>query len=144
MKRQARFFLGFALMIFPALFQLFFIANDTYALGKDETLRRNFILKSGGRIILENTRGDIRISSWEGERVQLTAEKSGDSEEEMEQVPIEITARKDELKITSLFPEYAPDLHVRVDYRLRVPAEIDLKLIKSINGQTFPGYLKAK
>jgi DUF4097 and DUF4098 domain-containing protein YvlB len=114
----------------------FVLAGDVHrASGKDETLRRRYDLKSGGRITLENTRGNIRISSWDQDRVELVAEKSGDSEEDMELVPIEIDSRDDELKITSLFPEYAPELYVRVNYRLRVPREVDLKLVSTINGE---------
>lgn len=83
---------------------------------------------------MENTCGDILVSSWKKEWIQLTAERSGDSVEEMELVPVEIKAREDEVHVTSLFPVYSPHLKVRVDYRVRVPAEIDLKLLKTTNG----------
>jgi DUF4097 and DUF4098 domain-containing protein YvlB len=114
----------------------FILAGSAHeASGADETLRRSYNLKSGGRITLENTRGNIRISSWDENRVEIVAEKSGDNEEDMELVPIEIDSRPDELKIKSLFPEYAPDLYVRVNYRLRVPRRVDLKLVQTVNGE---------
>jgi hypothetical protein len=86
-------------------------------------------------VTIENTRGDILIRSWEQDRVQLIAEKKGGPKEDMDLVPVKITARDDELIITSLIPEYVPDLNVRVDYRLRVPEQVDLKLIKTTSGE---------
>jgi DUF4097 and DUF4098 domain-containing protein YvlB len=110
-----------------------FISSST-AFGKDETLRRSLVLAKGGRVTVENTRGNIRISSWDQDRVELVAEKQG-LEEDMELVPVDIRARDDEINISSVFPEYAPDLRVTVDYRLRVPENVDLKLIKTVNGE---------
>jgi hypothetical protein len=103
--------------------------------GKDETLSRVFPLASGGRITLDNTRGNIQIHAWDRDEVELVAEKSGDSDEDMALVPIEIDSLDDELTVSSLFPEYAPDLYVRVHYRLRVPRKVDLKLIRTVNGE---------
>lgn len=100
----------------------------------DENLNRRLPLKSGGRLTIENTHGDIRISSWDENEVELRAEISSDSEEDRSLVPVEIDAKDDEIRISSLYPVYAPKLKVRVDYRLRVPRETDLKLIKSMNG----------
>lgn len=120
----------------PLLALFFILAGHSHpASGADETLRRSYNLKSGGRITLENTRGNIHISSWDENRVEIVAEKSGENEEDMELVPIEIDSRPDELKIESLFPEYAPELYVRVNYRVRVPRNVDLKLIQTINGE---------
>ncbi len=116
-----------------ALFLFSPAGDDALAIEGSERLSRQFTLKSGGRLTLENTRGDIHISSWRGDGVELRAETTGD-QEAIDLVPVEIKSREDELNIRSVFPVYAPELNVRVDYRLRVPIEIDLKLVKSING----------
>lgn len=102
---------------------------------EDVTLRRSFAFEPGGRVTLLNTHGNIRIRSWDQNRIQLVAKKKGGSKEDMELVPIEIESGKDELHITSLFPEYAPSLDVQVDYQLRVPAEVDLQLVSTIKGE---------
>ncbi len=104
------------------------------AFAADENLNRRLPLKYGGRLTLENTQGDIRISGWDEDEVELRAEISTDSEEDLSLVPVEIDAKDDEIRISSLYPVYAPKLKVKVDYRLRVPRETDLKLIKSMNG----------
>lgn len=134
MRWQRRTYHGLALGILLALFHFLLANDDALAVEKAERLNREFVLRSGGRLTVENSRGDIHVSSWKTDRVQLQVRKTGDSEEDMELVPLEFKARDDELNIKSLFPVYAPNLRVRVDYRLQVPAHIDLKLIKSING----------
>jgi DUF4097 and DUF4098 domain-containing protein YvlB len=127
---------GSGLIAVPLLAVCFLLAGNAHrASGADETLRRSYELKDGGRITLENTRGNIKISSWDESRVEIVAEKSGENEEDMELVPIEIDSKPDELKIKSLFPEYAPELYVRVNYRVKVPRNVDLKLVQTINGE---------
>ena len=51
------------------------------------------------------------------------------------ELPIDIRALPDALTIASRAPVYAPDLRVRVDYRLRVPSDTDLKLVKADRGR---------
>lgn len=99
-----------------------------------ESLSRELPLNEGGRLTLQNSRGNIQISSWKENRLELRAETTAESHDELELVPLEIDAREDEIRIVSVYPVYAPELKVRVDYRLRVPREIDLKLVETVNG----------
>lgn len=96
---------------------------------------RRLPLKIGGRLTLDNSRGDVVIQSWDRPMVEIVAEPSGESEEAMAQVPVTIQAVEDQIDVTSRFPAYAPNLRVRVDYRLRVPGEIDLKMIRTGKGR---------
>lgn len=100
-----------------------------------ETLTKEIPLARGGRLALDNSLGDVTIRSWNREMVELRAEKSADSAGDLAELPIEIHAVADALTITSRAPVYRPDLRVRVDYRLRVPADTDLKLVKADRGQ---------
>jgi DUF4097 and DUF4098 domain-containing protein YvlB len=132
MKTSANLILGWA--VAGLLLALCSNLPTAVAFAADENLTRRLPLKRGGRLTLENTQGDIRISSWDEDAVELRAEISSDSEEDLSLVPVEIDAKDDEIRITSTYPVYAPKLKVEVDYRLRVPREADLKLIKSVNG----------
>ncbi len=133
MRKRPKTCLGWAWICSFALLN-FVSASDESLASASERLSRQFVLKKGGRLTVENTRGDIHISSWEEDAVELRAETTG-NEGDFELVPVEITARNDELNIRSVFPVYAPELKVRVDYRLRVPREVDLKWVKSVNGE---------
>ncbi len=100
-----------------------------------ETLTRQFPLTRAGRLTLENGLGDVTIQSWNRDEVELRAEKSADAGSDLGDLPIDIRALPDALTIVSRAPVYAPDLRVRVDYRLRVPADTDLKLVKADRGR---------
>lgn len=100
-----------------------------------ETLIKQWPLARGGRLTLDNSLGDVTIQSWNRDEVELRAEKSADSAADLAELPIDIRAVPDALAISSRFPVYAPDMRVRVDYRLRVPADIDLKLVKADRGR---------
>jgi DUF4097 and DUF4098 domain-containing protein YvlB len=132
MKVSGNVMLGWATAASSLVLCLGQLAGAASAADKD--LNRRLPLKDGGRLTIENTQGDIRISSWDEQVVELRAEISTDSDEEMSLVPVEIDAKDDEIRITSLYPVYAPKLKVKVNYRLRVPRETDLKLIKTMNG----------
>lgn len=122
-------------LVFLLILFCSFLPGATSLADENETLTRQLTLKSGGRLTLENTRGDIHITTWKGDRVEIKVQKTGLSSEEMELVPVAIEAREDEIHITSVFPVYAPELKVRVDYRLRVPEVIDLKRIRCRSGE---------
>lgn len=100
-----------------------------------ETIARQFPLARGSRLTLENTHGDITIQSWDRAAVELRAERTADSAADLAAAPVDIRALPDQLTIASRVPAYAPNLRVRVDYRLRVPAEVDLKLVKTDRGR---------
>lgn len=102
--------------------------------GRD-TLSRQFPLQRGGRVTLETTQGDIVVQTWNRDLVEVRAERTADSDADLALVPIDIRSAPDELAISSRVPAYAPDLRVRVDYRLRVPAQADLKQIETDRGR---------
>lgn len=100
-----------------------------------EVISRQIPLAPGGRLTVETSRGDITIQSWDRPGVDLRAERVADSDADMALVPVDIRSRPELVAITSLAPVYAPEASVRVDYRLRVPANIDLKLVKTDRGR---------
>jgi hypothetical protein len=111
-----------------------FHASERAASAVTERLEKQLPLKAGGRLTLRNGKGDIEIRSWDRDVVEVRVEKTSDVADEMALVPINITATDDEIVISSEYPLYAPRLLVRTHYRLRVPAAIDLRLVKTIQG----------
>lgn len=101
---------------------------------RDESLARQLPLRLGGRVTIANSRGNVSISSWTRDLVDVRIRKHADTDQDSAQVPIDIRARDDEIAFTSTTPVYAPNLSVTVDYQLRVPAEVDLRSIKTVRG----------
>ncbi len=100
-----------------------------------DTVAKQLPLARGGRLTLDNSQGDIAIESWDRDAVDLRADRIADSAADLALAPVDIRSSPDHLAITSRVPPYAPDARVRVDYRLRVPAHIDLKLVKTDRGR---------
>ena len=112
-----------------------FLVGGSGSATEKQTLTRQLTLQPGGRLTIDNSRGDIRIVTWSRGRVALKAEKTGSSKDDMDLVPIAIDARDDAIHVTSVFPVYAPELDVRVDYRLRVPESIELRRLRCVRGE---------
>jgi hypothetical protein len=100
-----------------------------------QTLNRLIPLARGGRLTLDNGLGDVTIQAWTRSELELRADRSADSVAELAELPIDVRALPDAVVIASRAPVYSPDLRVRIDYRLRVPADTDLKLVKTDRGR---------
>ncbi len=120
-----------ALLLVPVL------AGPIAGAPDDPTARvtRRFPFPPGGRILIETTNGDIAIEGWNQPAIELDARKTGDSADDRALVPIDVRAADDELRVTSVFPAFAPHLRVAVHYRLRVPVAVDLKLLRTGKGR---------
>jgi DUF4097 and DUF4098 domain-containing protein YvlB len=99
-----------------------------------EKVVREFALPRGGRLVLQNGRGDISIQAWNRPVIELEAVKTLDAAD-AEPVSIDIRASDDEVDISSRTPSSVRSQRSTVDYQLRVPADIDLKLIKNARGR---------
>jgi hypothetical protein len=108
--------------------------RDTAPAPVRDTLVRDVPLGAGGRVTIDTTRGDIHVSAWDRELVELRAERTADRGEDIGVVPIDIQSGADELNVTSKVPVYASGVRVRVNYQLRVPSRVDLKSLATMTG----------
>jgi len=99
-----------------------------------EEITREFALTGGGRLVLQNGRGDISIQVWDRPAIELKAVKTLDMADAAP-VSIDIRASNDEVDISSPTPASVKNQRSTVDYQLRVPADIDVKLIKNARGR---------
>lgn len=100
-----------------------------------ETIAREVPLVRGGRLTVQTGRGNILIEAWNRPAVQLKAIKTTDSESDLDAVRIDIGGTADEVNIASLAQAGIKVQRTRVDYQLRVPAEVDLKLVRTDRGR---------
>ena len=84
--------------------------------------------------MLQNGRGNISIQAWNRQAIELRAVKTPDATD-AEPVTVDIRASEDEVDISSRAPATVRNPHSKVDYQLRVPADIDLKLVKNARGR---------
>ena len=99
-----------------------------------DSLARDVPLRAGGRVTIDTTRGDIRVTAWDRDLVELRVERNAERGEDLALVPVEIRSGADEINLVSKAPAYASGVRVRVTYRLRVPSLVDLKSLATTTG----------
>ena len=91
-------------------------------------------LPSGGRLAVENVQGSIQVEGWDRAEVEITAVKTAlGSGGNLDDVRVALEPGYRALSIRTL---YAGDSKapVRVDYRLRVPRQVRLEVLRTVEG----------
>ncbi len=107
--------------------------------GQTRELHQTYDLAPGGTVAVTNTSGYIRVTSWNENRVKVDAVKRGLSEDEVNQVEIQVITRPDRpdrIEIRTLHPRgvgVRPS-RVSVDYDLKVPRTAVLDGLATTSG----------
>jgi DUF4097 and DUF4098 domain-containing protein YvlB len=106
-----------------------------------ETEDYAFDIESGGRLSLENINGSITIVGGGGNQVEIIANKKAGSQEYMDDLKIVIDTEPDYIRIETRHPKsesrwfnWGSDSSGSVSYELKVPADINLDTITTVNG----------
>lgn len=101
-------------------------------LHKEEKIQQDFDIKAGEKIELSNINGSVIITGWDKQHVEMIAVKrTSKKEDELKKVEIKVI-EKNGLKIETIHLKKKPK--VSVSYELKVPRNVELKLIRSSNG----------
>jgi len=105
--------------------------------GFDETFQQKYALPPGGSVSLANVNGSVRIEGWGKNYVEVQAVKRAlKDRQDLERVRIEVEALPTMVNIRTRYPENNP-AGVEVDYRIRVPYQISLSHVETVNGNLF-------
>lgn len=96
-------------------------------------LHETYDIAPNGTVSVSNTSGNIRVTSWNENRVKVDAVKHGRNEDEINQVQIQVNATAGRLEIRTIYPRSR--MNVSVDYDLKVPATVALNAITSTSGE---------
>ncbi len=101
-----------------------------------ESFSHSYPLAADGRVSLSNVSGNIRITGWDRNEVQLEAVKYADTQEDLQAIRIEIDARPDAIEIETKYPHHFFDDHHsgRVEYTLSVPERARIDSVKLVSG----------
>jgi DUF4097 and DUF4098 domain-containing protein YvlB len=101
---------------------------------KTEDFKETLPLKKGGTFSLTNVNGNITIETWAREELEVQAEKAVRGQREnLDRIKIEIDSDPASVVITTVFPKI-PRFRGRVTYEIKVPEDIDLEMVGSVNG----------
>lgn len=100
----------------------------------DQTIDRSFPLARGGSFTLSNVNGSVEVVGWGRDEVAVHAVKtaSGDPSE-LGLVKIEMEAGREGVAVRTLYPRDR-DVEVQVEYVIRVPRQIVLRWVETVNG----------
>lgn len=96
----------------------------------------SYPLAPNGIVSVGNASGNIRVTSWNENRVQVDAIKHGRQGEDLNLVEIQVNARPERVEISTIYPSRLPrrSSGVSVDYEVKVPRSAVLNTIKSASG----------
>lgn len=90
-------------------------------------------LASGGQVEVINIQGSISIEGWDRAEVELTVLQSGVEELGQSDVSIAVEPRPNALRVRTVYLPGA-ESSIQVDYRLRVPRQVVLEALHTVNG----------
>lgn len=100
-----------------------------------EEFHKTVPLNASGRVALENINGNVEISGWDKNEVQIDALKSARDQQRLDEAKIEVEGSGDAVRIRTRYPEgQTNDNPASVHYTLHVPAGAQLDKISLVNG----------
>jgi len=100
-----------------------------------EDFHRTVPLSSTGRVSLENINGNVTITGWARNEVQIDAVKKANEQQKLAEARIEVETAGDSVRIKTRYPEHHTSNNpATVTYQLHVPNGSRLDGIKLVNG----------
>ncbi len=100
-----------------------------------EEFHRTVPLSANGRIALDNINGNVTITGWERNEVQIDAVKKASNQQKLDEARIEVDGSGDSVHIRTRYPEGRTNNNpATVTYQLHVPRVARLDSISLVNG----------
>src|SRR5450755_102109 len=100
-----------------------------------QDFHRTVPLSSTGRVSLENINGNVTVTGWERNEVQIDAVKKARDQQKLDEARIEVDASSDSVRIQTKYPEgHNNNNPATVTYELHVPRQAHLDHIDLVNG----------
>jgi hypothetical protein len=120
------------------VFLLAFIAALGSALrpayGEQRVWEKRFKLPPGGHVSVVNVQGSVLVEGWDRAEVEATvAMRSEAPTDQLDDVQVAVEASHGGVAFHTLYPS-GLDTPVRVDYRLRVPRQVRLDELSTLDG----------
>lgn len=103
-----------------------------------ENFEKTAALKAGGTFALENVNGEVRISTWKENKVEIKAVKTAKRDEaDLKEVEIKVEESEGYVSVRAIWPKFPEHVNVRVDFDVRVPEGVRLRKVETVNGGLF-------
>ena len=113
------------------MFALAASASEQYT----DEFHRTVPLTANGRVSLENINGNVTITGWDRNEVQIDAVKKANEQQKLAEARIEVDASSDSVRIKTKYPDHHTNNNpATVTYELHVPRAARLDNIDLVNG----------
>ncbi len=100
-----------------------------------QDFHRTVPLSADGRVSLSNINGDVEITGWNRNEVQIDAVKTARDQQRLDEARIEVNTTSNSVEITTRYPEGRTNNNpASVRYTLHVPQNARLDKIDLVNG----------
>lgn len=99
-----------------------------------QQFRQSYALAAGGRVVIDNPYGDVRIKAWDREEVLIEAIKSASDTRRLEDAQIVVDSTSDTLSIRTQYAGAGAEHPASVAYRITVPRTANLDAVRLVNG----------
>jgi len=115
---------------------LFVVASAALAAADyREDFTKTVALKAGGTFSLENVNGQVRVTTWKGDQVEIKAVKiAKKNEKDLKEVEILVEASGDRVAVKAVWPKFPRNVNVSVDFDVRVPEGVHIDEAGTVNG----------
>lgn len=104
------------------------------AYGAERVWEKKFQLPPGGHVSVENVHGSVLVEGWDRAEVEATvAMRSEVPTDQLDDVQVAVEANSGRVAFHTLYPS-GLEIPIRVDYRLRVPRQVRLDEISTLEG----------
>ena len=104
------------------------------AYGAERVWEKRFELPPGGHVSVVNVHGSVLVEGWDRAEVEATvAMRSEAPTDQLDDVQVAVEARSGGVAFHTLYPS-GLDTPIRVDYRLRVPRQVRLDELSTLEG----------
>jgi hypothetical protein len=105
------------------------------AFGTERVWEERFELPPGGHVSVVNVQGSVLVEGWDRAEVEATvAMRSKAPTDQLDDVQFAVETRRGGVAFHTLYPS-GLDTPVRVDYRLRVPRQVRLDELSTLEGE---------
>jgi len=109
-------------------------AQASASTGSQQQFQQSYALAAGGRVLIDNPYGDVRIDAWDREEVRIQAIKSAADSRRLEDAQIVVASTSDTLSIRTEYAGSDEDRPASVEYRITVPRTANLDAVRLVNG----------
>jgi hypothetical protein len=99
-----------------------------------EDFQRSYALAPNGRVVIDNPYGDVRITGWDRNEVQIQAVKTSGMTGRLEDAAIIVDATDERVSVRTQYAGIDPREPASVEYRISVPRNANLEDIRLVNG----------